>query len=187
MGTNLGRFLTFKILPQQTGGYTVQLAGAVSLDAKIISISPIDAETGEPANAAQDIVARLREGYIVNGAVIVVTQSDVRIFKPVSAKGAHKIWDASLCESAAFVKYLAIGYALVGLFGDGCAKAYSIPGLKEIASSRVTDNLDVRRFSEAIVTPTGDIVGWTGPSEIAVLNVWGTGSDLCVDIIHLLL
>lgn len=187
MGTNLGRFLTFKILPQQTGGYTVQLAGAVSLDAKIISISPIDADSGEPANAAQDIVSRLREGYKVNGAVVVVTQSDVRIFKPVSAKGAHKTWDASLCDSAALVKYLAIGYALVGLFGDGCAKAYSIPGLKEIASSRVTDTLDVRRFSEAIVTPTGDIVGWTGPSEIAMLNVWGTGSDLCVEIIHILL
>ena len=69
-------------------------------------------------------------------------------------------------------------YCLVGLFGDGSAKAFSIPGLKEIASARVDNILDVRRFSEAIITPTGFIFGWTGPSEMAVLNVWGTGVDL---------
>ena len=38
--------------------------------------------------------------------------------------------------------------------------------------------LDIKRFSEAIITSTGEIVGWTGPSEIALLNVWGAGDDL---------
>ncbi len=178
LGTNLGRFLTFKILPQQNGGYSVRLAGTASLDGSIISISPIDAESGDPADATQAVVASLRDGYKVNGVVLVTTHSGARIFKPVSAKGAHKIWDEFLCDTAAVVQYLALGYALVGLFGDGCARAYSIPGFKEIASSKVTDVLDARRFSEAVITPTGDIIGWTGPSEIAVLNVWGTQSDL---------
>lgn len=178
LGTNLGHFITFKLLPESRGGYAVKLAGVASLDARIVSISPINADSGEPADATQDVVARLRNGHRVNGLALVVTQSGVRMFKPASAKGAQKNWDEFICDSAAVVKDLAMGYALVGLFGDGCAKAYSIPALKEIASSSVADFLDLRRLSEAIITPTGDIVGWSGPSEIATLNVWGTGADL---------
>lgn len=178
LGTNLGQFITFKLLPESHGGYTVKLAGVASLDARIVLISPINADSGEPAHATQDVVSRLRDGYKVNGLVLVVTQSGVRIFKPASAKGAQKNWDVVICDSAAVVKDLAMGYALIGLFGDGCAKAYSIPALKEISSLNVSNYLDLRRFSEAIITPTGDIVGWTGPSEIATLNVWGTGADL---------
>lgn len=178
MGTNLGRFITFKLLPDQQGGYTVKIAGTASLEAKVVSISPIKADTGESANATQVAVASLRDGCRINGVVLVITQSGVRIFKPVSAKGAYKSWDEFICDNAAVVSYQSVGYALLGLFGDGCAKAYSIPALKEIASSNVTPFLDVRRFSEAVITHTGDIVGWTGPSEIAMLNVWGTGSDL---------
>ena len=40
--------------------------------------------------------------------------------------------------------------------------------------------LDVKRFSEALITATGDVFGWSGPSEIAALNVWGTGQQLYV-------
>lgn len=178
LGTNLGRLVTFKILPEARGGYAVKLAGVVSLDARIVSISPIEADSGEPAGATQDVVARLRNGHKVNGVALVVTRSGVRIFKPASAKGAQKNWDEFICDSATVVKDLAMGYVLVGLFGDGCAKAYSIPALKQIASSSVSDFLDLRRFSEAVITPTGDIVGWAGPSEIATLNIWGTKADL---------
>ena len=62
--------------------------------------------------------------------------------------------------------------------GDGRARAFSIPGLKEIASTRINETLDARRFPDAIVTSTGDIIGWTGPSEIAMMDVWGAGDDL---------
>lgn len=178
VGTSLGRLITFKLLPDRMGGYHINLAGSCCLEARIVSISPINATTGAPADADQEIVAELRNGALVNGTLLVVTSNGVRIFRPAAAKGAHKSWDDYICYSAATVRFGAHGYALVGLFGDGCAKAFSIPGLKEIASRNVMDTLDVRRFSEAIITPTGEILGWTGPSEIAVLNVWGKGEDL---------
>jgi hypothetical protein len=73
-----------------------------------------------------------------------------------------------------------MGYSLLGLFGDGFARSYSIPGLKEIGSVKVSGILDVRRFHEAIITNTGDILGWKGPSEMALINVFGTGQNLCV-------
>lgn len=120
----------------------------------------------------------MRNGIRVNGVVLIVTAASVKIFKPIAAKGAHKSWDEYFCDSATVVRYQAHGYALLGLFGDGYVRAYSIPGLKEIASANISHILNVRRFPEAIITPTGDIFGWAGPSELAVLNVWGTGDDL---------
>jgi syntaxin-binding protein 5 len=106
-----------------------------------------------------------------------VTQSEARIFKPASAKGAHKTWDDVFCDSAAVSEFELHGVALVGLFGDGTARAFSIPALKEIGMAKL-DMLDKTRSTNSVVTPAGDILGWTGPSEIAMLNVWGTAQPL---------
>ena len=147
----------------------------------MISISPLNADTGAVAHASPSVVANLRNGFKVDGVLLAVTQSGARIFKPAAAKGAHKTWDDFLCDTANVVRFEGQGYALVGLFGDGRARVYSIPGLKEIASANMSQYLDVQRFSEALITATGDVFGWTGPSQIAVLNVWGTGQELYVE------
>lgn len=178
VGTNLGRLVTFKLLPEAHGGYAVKLAGHVQLEEKLISILPINSDTGEAAEATPELVAGLRTGRRVNGVVIAVTQTCARIFKPASAKGASKTWTEYLCYRAAMVRFEVDTYALLGLFGDGCAKAFSIPGLKEIASTNVSNILDVQRYSEALITLTGFVFGWTGPSEITALNVWRTGQNL---------
>lgn len=82
-----------------------------------------------------------------------------------------------LCDSAAVTEFELHGFALVGIFGDGTTRAYSLPALKEIGVSRVP-MLDKTRITSAVVTSSGDIFGWTGPSEIAMLGVWGTGQYL---------
>lgn len=178
VGTNLGHLATFKLLPDPSGRYTVQFAGSSSLDDRIIRIAPLSADTGRPAYASQTTVANLRDGIKVNGVLLAVTQSGTRLFKPASHKGAHKTWDEFLCDSAAIVRYEELGYALLGLYGDGYARAYSIPALKELGSVKVDSILDIRRFSEAIITNSGDILGWKGPSEMALINVFGTGQTL---------
>lgn len=71
VGTNSGKVATFKILPQQNGGYTAQLAGVTSCSDKVISITPIVAETGKPASATGPIVAALRNGQQTHGALVV--------------------------------------------------------------------------------------------------------------------
>lgn len=38
--------------------------------------------------------------------------------------------------------------------------------------------IDRTRISSSIVTNQGDIFAWTGPSEIAMVGVWGTGQPL---------
>ncbi|KAF2752031.1 snare-dependent exocytosis protein-like protein [Sporormia fimetaria CBS 119925] len=176
-GTQLGHLATFKILPDPTSGrHTVHFSGAVSLDDRIISISPLHADTGLPAHATPSAVAGLRTGATkINGVLLAVSASSVRLFKPASSKGATKAWDQYLCDTAAIVRYQELGICLLGLFGDGYARAYSIPALKEIGQVRVDSVLDVRRFNEAVITRSGDVFGWTGPAELAVVHVFGTG------------
>lgn len=178
VGTNLGHLATFKLLPEKSGRYAVKFAGVCSLDDSVISINPMYADTGRPAYASQSAVAGLRTGLKINGVLLAVTVSGARLFRPATNKGAHKMWDQFLCDSATVVRYEDLGYALLGLYGDGCARAYSIPALKEIGSVKVSDVLDVRRFPEAIITSTGDIFGWKGPAEMALINVFGTGQHL---------
>jgi hypothetical protein len=100
-----------------------------------------------------------------------VTQTEIRVFKPATAKGASKSFDDTICDAAAVTEYELRGYAVVGVFGT-TTRAFSLPGLKEIgrASLKV---LDPTRTPSALVTRTGDIFGWTGPSELAILPVWG--------------
>ncbi len=179
-GTSLGRVITFKVLPASNGTYSVAFAGVISLGDQIISISPINADSGFPAYATPSAVGSLKAGNRINGVLVVTTTTGIHAFKPASARGAHKTFDHFLCDSAAMTNFRDRGIALVGLFGDGHARAYSIPALKEIGSAKISHVLDVKRFRDAIVTPTGDILGWTGPSELALLNVWGTGQSLHV-------
>ncbi|RFU36219.1 hypothetical protein B7463_g145, partial [Scytalidium lignicola] len=177
VGTNIGKVATFKILPQSNGGYTSQLAGVANLSDKIISITPIVADTGKPAAATGAAVAGLRNGQQTHGTLVVATQTEARIFKPATTKGAHKSFDDVFCDAATVAEFELHGYALVCVFGDSTARAYSLPALKEIGLARLS-MLDKTRTSNTLVTPSGDLFVWTSPSEIAMLTVWGTGQPL---------
>lgn len=184
VGTNRGNLATFKVLPGNDGVYTAQFAGSTLLDDKVIKIIPIDAEVGSLALATPNAVGGLRHGATINGAVVGVTASGCRVFKPATSKGAHKSWDDYLCDSAAVVKTEGRGYSLVGLFGDGNARAFSLPALKEIGCSSVGHIIDMRRLSESVIAPNGNVLVWTTPSEVGLFNVWGSGSGLYANTVN---
>lgn len=106
-----------------------------------------------------------------------VTQTEARIFKPASAKGASKSFDDYLCDAAAVVELDLHGMALVGVFGDRMTRAFSLPGLKEIGSAPL-QMMDGSRSTDTIVDEDGNVFCWTGPSELAILNVWGAGQEI---------
>ncbi|KAI1207794.1 lethal giant larvae like, C-terminal-domain-containing protein [Annulohypoxylon truncatum] len=175
-GTNLGKVITFKILPSGSG-YNAALAGVANCNDRVVSICPIIADTGKPALATAHAVAGLREGKHVNGLLVVVTQSEARIFKPATAKGASKSFDDYLCDAATVTEYELHGMALVGVFGDRITRAFSLPGLKELGSYPLP-MMDGSRSSNSAITEDGEIFCWTGPSELAVLQVWGSGEEI---------
>ncbi|KAH7156832.1 lethal giant larvae like, C-terminal-domain-containing protein [Dactylonectria macrodidyma] len=176
VGTNLGKVITIKLLPSDKGTYTAQVAGFVTFDSKIISLNPIEADTGKPAAATGQIVAGLREGRQVNGVLVAVTQTEIKVFKPAHAKGASKEFDDVLCDAASVAELELQGCAVVATFGDRTARAFSIPGLKEIGKAELP-MMDITRSTSTVVTQTGDVFAWSGPSELAVIHVWGTGKS----------
>ena len=178
VGTSTGTLITLKILPAQVGRYEVQHAGSVALDDSVVSICPISSATGKPAFATQEAVSSLRNGAKIDGVVLAVSKSDARIFPPPSSKGAHKEWDNDAqCMKLAVTQVTDQGLAAVGIFGDNSIRAFTLPGLREIKNERVGSIFDRTRLSDAIVTQSGDVLGWAGPSELALISVWGTGQN----------
>ncbi|KAI1340698.1 lethal giant larvae like, C-terminal-domain-containing protein [Xylariaceae sp. FL0016] len=176
VGTSAGKIITFKLLP--TGGtYDAQFAGVAQLNDRVVSLCPIVADTGKPALATSSAVADLQEGKHVNGLLVAVTQSEVRIFKPATSKGASKSFDEYLCDAAAVTEFELHGMALVGVFGDRHTRAFSLPGLKELGNAQLS-MMDGSRELSSRVTEDGEVFCWTGPSELAVLQAWGTGKEL---------
>lgn len=175
VGTSQGKVATFKLIPSG-GGYSAKLAGVATFGDQIISISPIMTETGAPAAATGEVVAGLREGKQVNGTLVVATQTEIRLFKPAAAKGASKSFDNVFCDAAAVTEFELHGHAIVGVFGDCSARAYSIPALKEISKASLSGMMDPGRSGSSLVAPTGDIFCWAGPSELVVVPAWGSGT-----------
>lgn len=70
VGTAQGKVATFKLLPSGNS-YSAKLAGVVNLGDKVISISPIQADTGRPAAATPEVMGGLRNGQHVNGVLVV--------------------------------------------------------------------------------------------------------------------
>lgn len=106
-----------------------------------------------------------------------MTQSEIRVFKPANSKGACREFDDVLCDAASVAELELQGFAVVAILGDRTARAYSLPALKEIGKANLP-MIDSSRITSAVVTPTGDVFAWTGPSELAVIHVWGTGKAL---------
>ncbi|RKF59853.1 Lethal giant larvae protein-like protein SRO77 [Erysiphe neolycopersici] len=177
VGTFHGNLMTFKIFPDKNRAYTAQYAGSSKLSDKIISITPIINDSGELAEATGDTMRELGSNKQTHGLLVAVSQTEVRIFKPATAKGAHKSFDGFFCETANVIAIEDRGYALVGIFGDATVRVFSIPGLKEINSAKITA-FDVSRISASVLTKGGSIFGWTGPSELAVMRVWGSSQPL---------
>ncbi|KAK4166549.1 Lethal(2) giant larvae protein SRO7 [Cladorrhinum sp. PSN259] len=176
VGTNLGHVATFRLLPSGQG-YTVKPAGFAKASDRVIAICPVNADNGQSASATGQATAGLREGRQVNGVLVAVTQTGLRVFKPATAKGASKSFDDQFCDSARVVELPRVGTAVVCLFGDGTTRAYSIPALKELGKASLT-MLDKTRTLSAVISKTGDIFGWRGPSEISVFSVFGSGRAL---------
>jgi len=177
-GTQLGQVQTYRIVPEQSGRYAVHFAGSVALEGRVIHLSPIEVNTGRSVGATQNAVGGLRAGAKVDGVLVAVTPNEVRIFHPATQKGAHKGFDNVFCDAANVARFQDQGYAVVGLFGDGTTRAYSIPALREIGMQRLDHIFDVRRFAESSVTTSGNIFGWIGPSEMGLVSVFGTGQPL---------
>lgn len=182
VGTSLGRIGSFKILPTEGGkGYTVDLVDSTSssFEDPVVDIIPINIETGALAPASQHAVLGLRSGAKVPGAVIAITRSEARIYRPPNGKGVHKAWNEQslACTAAGLIEIEIYGVALVCAMLSGVAKVFSIPALKEVTELNLVGRggVDVTKTEEMYILPTGDIVALSSPTCLITLSMFGTG------------
>lgn len=150
------------------------------MDSAVVAIVPMNSDSGKRAYATQQAVANLRDGIKVPGVLLVVTRSETRIFRPPTAKGAHKTWEEYICLAAAVTELETYGICLSCVMNTGVVKNYSIPGLKEISEVSLGVRFDKERLADTIVTTSGYIFGWTAKAECLLLHMWGKGQNLCV-------
>ncbi|KAF3930897.1 hypothetical protein ABW19_dt0206125 [Dactylella cylindrospora] len=186
IGTTLGHIATFKILPDGSR-YSVAFAGAYPLEEPPIKLLPVNSENGNMAYATPQAVGGLRQGQFVNGILVCVAKNGARIIRPTNQKVSSKSWEDYTCVSATVVELQDKGVVLACMMTSGKIKVYSIPALKDIGSIDITKNMDKSKLSSCQITREGFIVFWTSPTEIALLNMWGTGkqlSDQAVDTLY---
>lgn len=146
-------------------------------DSPILSITPLNSDSGRRSWATPQAVAKLREGIKTPSAVVAVSKNEVRIFKPPQARGAHKSWsDEFVCYAAAVTELEDYGICLTLVVEPGMLVSYSLPGLKSIgAQLSLRHVFEKERMSASRVLESGHILGWTGEHEIGLLYQWGKG------------
>lgn len=178
----MGRVITFKLLPQQGGGFACIFEGVNNLDenAPIISIIPINSDSGKRTWATPQAVAGLREDVKTPGVIVCVSQNDARIFKPPQARGAHKTWGDEFTAHAACVCELEdYGICLSIVTDLGLIINYSLPGLKQIGAPISIKNVfEKERLHMTTVLESGHILGWSGEHELTLVYQWGLDKNL---------
>jgi hypothetical protein len=147
------------------------------MEGAVVSLTPLNSDSGKRAYATQQAMANLRDSIKVPGVLLAVTKSEARIFRPPSAKGAHRTWEEYICLTAAVTELETHGVCLSCVMSTGVVKNYSIPGLKEIVEVSLGDRFDKSRLADTIVTESGYIFGWTSQAECLLLHLWGKGQN----------
>lgn len=153
-------------------------AGSNQLDeSPILSLTPLNSDSGRRSWATPQAVASLREGIKTPGVVLAVSRNEARIFKPPQARGAHKSWsDESSCHAACVTELEGYGICLTLVIDPGNVVSYSLPGLKLIGVQlSLCQVFDKERMAASRVLESGHILGWTGEHEIGLLYQWGKG------------
>lgn len=169
------------MLPQQGGAFACEYAGSNQLDeSPILSLTPLNSDSGRRSWATPQAVAGLREGTRTPGVVVAVSKNEARIFKPPQARGAHRSWsDESSCHAACVTELEDYGICLSLIMDPGNVVSYSLPGLKLIgAQLSLRQMFEKERMGASRVLESGHILGWTGEHEIGLLYQWGKGVQL---------
>ncbi len=182
-GTDKGEVLTFKLLPESSGRFSVKVADIVQTNNyPIINIAPFKTETGAPAFATFEQFHQLSSGLLVQGSVVVTSTSDIRIFTPGKAKLTHKIFNVPISSSG--ISIISVkqpsaskpyGAVLQVLLQTGTIKVLSLPELKEINSLLLPYPVDPHFIKFSSILPSGDAVIRIGRSEAGLVNIAGEG------------
>ncbi|KAA8913927.1 lethal giant larvae like, C-terminal-domain-containing protein [Sphaerosporella brunnea] len=172
---------SYRILLHRPLRFTCIFVGSNHVsDTSIISLTPLNSDSGRRTWASPQAVANLREGIKTPGVIVAVSTTETKIFKPPTTRGASKSWgDEATATAAAVCELENYGICLSVLTSAGLLQNYSLPGLKLIGDPiSLRHVFDTARIDHAKVLESGHVLGFTAEHECALVYQWGTGERL---------
>lgn len=181
-GTDKGEIITYRLIPESSGRFSAQLVDLVQTNNDAITaIVPYRQESGTPAIATADLFHQLSEGMVLQGSVLSISVSDIRILVPGKARSSHKVYNKPVLTAGLSIvatKGSAKPYAsCVPVVTSNSVKVLSLPELKEISSLSLPFGLNTWA-NHSSVLPSGDIIIRLSESRSAMVYICGTGQPL---------
>lgn len=132
-GTTKGRLVSHVLVPTKSGGYGVHFDNSSSFanEGAIVSLTPIRIQDGAIVTATPLALASLRDGHIIEAAIIVVQERAIRLLGGVTSKLEKvEMKDRTLVKAQVVAREHGIAIAAVG--DNRRIASWSIPELQRI-------------------------------------------------------
>lgn len=178
VGSSLGKLHTFRVVPLPTGAYSLDYVGVTEASTSpIISVIPLDTEKGTSALARMAEMNQLPQGIQINGAIITISRTEIRLYRQPKDKVAARTLTTPLATGGlCYLKQP--GTTCLVTVTEACEiVVYSLPTLGEIVKQRLPFAAAPDAIGESIVTPNGDIIVRRNKLSASLINIWGKGVD----------
>lgn len=177
VGTSFGKLHTFRVIPLPTGAYTLEYLGVTEASTSpILEVIPLDTERGVSAQARMAEMNKLAQGIQINGAVITVSQSEIRLYRQPKEKVSSRSISSSPLATGGVCHLKQAGTTcLVTITVAGEIVVYSLPNLVEIVSQRLPFAASPDSIGDSIVMQNGDVLVRRNQLSAALINIWGRG------------
>jgi syntaxin-binding protein 5 len=135
VGSSDGNVYTLRLIPSGTSGYTVEPFGIlqVSPGEAIQQVHAVNATNGTSAEAMPEVMAQLASGILIQGSVIAVSRTEVRVFRQPNSKISHRKLNFNCASSGLSFVREGDSLALVCVSEESQLQALGVPSLREIA------------------------------------------------------
>lgn len=170
-GTDVGELVTLKILPDSGGRFVVEFVEIKQTNDKspILKIDTFEKKTTESCFATIAKMQDLGKGVVINGMVVVTSETDIRFVDPGKSKEGHKSFKHKIATSGiSHITFInAVGQkqslcVLIVLESNGTVKIFTTPDMKELKSMQLPFPIQAQYIRESSVLRNGDIMTRTG-------------------------
>lgn len=175
VGTSIGRLITYKLVPDSVGRYSVKKVEQIdSNDSTITDILAVNSVDGRPCSPSMQ---QLKSTELDFPLVVASSFSDIRVIQK-NSKVAHKTYSKGDVAkvgitggktpngNVAFCVQVVLGKTKKLL-------SLSLPSLSELSNLRLPYRIDDKYATQSSVLPLGDVFVRISETEAALINTMG--------------
>lgn len=178
VGTSMGNLHTFRVTPVRNNNFSVEYIGAIEAGNSpikdVISFNTVD---GQMCSAKSDVMNKLHRGIQISGAVITISTTDIRIFRPPNVKIAARSPSLPIAAASFCTMKSEQTSCLVTLTKMSGLVVYSLPTLGEIYKKNLFLTASQDFVEDSIIMANGEIFLRKDHLSGALFTIWGSGTS----------